>query len=101
MKGINKFFFFCIGNVCLKKVWELLVLYIYNLDNLLCNFLVFDDGDITSLRRSALCLKSGKHFAASDTLDQLPLTNPEHIRSPVRSGVVHCCRIRKPKISAE
>lgn len=24
---------------------------------------VFDDGDITTLRRTALCLKSGRHFA--------------------------------------
>lgn len=39
---------------------------------------VFDDGDITTLRRSALCLKSGRHFNESETLDQLPLTHPEH-----------------------
>lgn len=39
---------------------------------------VFDDGDITTLRRSALCRQSGKHFNACDTLDQLPLTHPEH-----------------------
>jgi Ras-related protein Rab-1A len=26
---------------------------------------VFDDGDITTLRRSALCLKSGRHFNES------------------------------------
>jgi Ras-related protein Rab-1A len=84
-----------------KKVWELLVLCIYNLVNLLCHFLVFDDGDITSLKRTALCLKSGKHFAASSTLDQLPLTHPEHIRSPVRTNIVQSCRIRKPKKSVE
>ncbi|KAJ8946446.1 hypothetical protein NQ318_014434 [Aromia moschata] len=37
---------------------------------------VFDDGDITTLRRTALCLKSGRHFNESETLDQLPLTHP-------------------------
>ncbi|KAL7297423.1 hypothetical protein TKK_0009802 [Trichogramma kaykai] len=44
---------------------------------------VFDDGDITTLRRSALCLKSGRHFNESETLDQLPLTHPEHFGNPV------------------
>nr|XP_033793211.1 AT-rich interactive domain-containing protein 4B isoform X6 [Geotrypetes seraphini] len=44
---------------------------------------VFDDGDEKTLRRSSLCLKGGKHFAESETLDQLPLTNPEHFGSPV------------------
>lgn len=48
--------------------------------------LVFDDGDITTLRRSALCLKSGRHFAESETLDQLPLTHPEHFSNPVVGG---------------
>ncbi|KAL0270093.1 UNVERIFIED_CONTAM: hypothetical protein PYX00_007613 [Menopon gallinae] len=47
---------------------------------------VFDDGDITTLRRSALCLKSGRHFAESETLDQLPLTHPEHFGNPVVGG---------------
>lgn len=44
---------------------------------------IFDDGDITTLRRSSLCLKSGKHFAESESLDHLPLTNPEHFGNPV------------------
>ncbi|CAL1277052.1 unnamed protein product [Larinioides sclopetarius] len=44
---------------------------------------VFDDGDETTLRRTSLCLKSGRHFAESPTLDQFPLTNPEHFSSPV------------------
>lgn len=48
--------------------------------------LVFDDGDITTLRRSALCLKSGRHFNESETLDQLPLTHPEHFGNPVVGG---------------
>lgn len=47
---------------------------------------VFDDGDITTLRRSALCLKSGRHFNESETLDQLPLTHPEHFGNPVMGG---------------
>ncbi|KAK2707232.1 AT-rich interactive domain-containing protein 4B-like isoform X2 [Artemia franciscana] len=47
---------------------------------------VFDDGDITTLRRTALCLKSGRHFAESETLDQLPLTHPEHFGTPVGSN---------------
>lgn len=44
---------------------------------------IFDDGDITTLRRTSLCLKSGKHFAESESLDHLPLTNPEHFGNPV------------------
>ncbi|XP_030054008.1 AT-rich interactive domain-containing protein 4B isoform X2 [Microcaecilia unicolor] len=44
---------------------------------------VFDDGDEKTLRRSSLCLKGGRHFAESETLDQLPLTNPEHFGTPV------------------
>ncbi len=47
---------------------------------------VFDDGDITTLRRSALCMKSGKHFNASESLDNLPLTHPEHFSTPVAGG---------------
>ena len=47
---------------------------------------MFDDGDITTLRRTALCLKSGRHFAESETLDQLPLTHPEHFGTPVLGG---------------
>uniref|UniRef100_A0A8C4QSI0 ARID domain-containing protein n=1 Tax=Eptatretus burgeri TaxID=7764 RepID=A0A8C4QSI0_EPTBU len=44
---------------------------------------VFDDGDERTLRRSSLCLKGERHFAESETLDQLPLTNPEHFGTPV------------------
>ena len=46
---------------------------------------VFDDGDITTLRRNALRMKSGKHFNASESLDNLPLTHPEHFGTPVGS----------------
>ncbi|XP_077342679.1 AT-rich interactive domain-containing protein 4B isoform X5 [Lithobates pipiens] len=45
---------------------------------------VFDDGDEKTLRRSSLCLKGERHFAESQTLDQLPLTNPEHFGTPVK-----------------
>lgn len=63
-------------------------------------FSVFDDGDITCLKRTALCLKSGKHFAASATLDQLPLTHPEHIGiTPVKTTIVQGRRNRKHKKS--
>ncbi|XP_052428197.1 AT-rich interactive domain-containing protein 4B isoform X1 [Carassius gibelio] len=44
---------------------------------------VFNDGDEKTLRRSSLCLKGARHFAESETLDRLPLTNPEHFGSPV------------------
>ncbi|GLD72028.1 AT-rich interactive domain-containing protein 4B isoform X1 [Lates japonicus] len=44
---------------------------------------VFVDGDEKTLRRSSLCLKGARHFAESETLDRLPLTNPEHFVTPV------------------
>uniref|UniRef100_A0A8C5GDU9 ARID domain-containing protein n=1 Tax=Gouania willdenowi TaxID=441366 RepID=A0A8C5GDU9_GOUWI len=44
---------------------------------------VFDDGDEKTLRRSSLCLKGARHFAESESLDRLPLTNPEHFGTPV------------------
>lgn len=43
----------------------------------------FNDGDIATLRRNALCMKSGKHYSASESLDNLPLTHPEHFSTPV------------------
>jgi len=43
----------------------------------------FNDGDIAQLRRNALRLKSGKHFNPSESLDNLPLTHPEHFSTPV------------------
>lgn len=43
---------------------------------------IFNDGDIATLRRNALCMKSGKHYNASESLDNLPLTHPEHFGSP-------------------
>ena len=44
---------------------------------------VFDDGDIATLKRNSLHMKSGKHFNASESLDNLPLTHPEHFGTPV------------------
>ncbi|XP_020892614.1 AT-rich interactive domain-containing protein 4A [Exaiptasia diaphana] len=44
---------------------------------------VFDDGDERTLRRTSLCLKGGRHFNESETLDHLPLTDPENFGTPV------------------
>ncbi|XP_070571344.1 AT-rich interactive domain-containing protein 4A-like isoform X2 [Ptychodera flava] len=44
---------------------------------------VFDDGDERTLRRTALCLQGEKHFNESETLDHLPLTDPENFGTPV------------------
>ncbi|WAR19113.1 LOW QUALITY PROTEIN: ARI4B-like protein [Mya arenaria] len=46
---------------------------------------VFDDADERTLRRTQLCLKGDKHFTESETLDNLPLSNPEHFGTPVIS----------------
>lgn len=45
--------------------------------------LVFDDGDVVTLKRTQICLKGDKHYMESETLDRLPLTNPEHFSTPV------------------
>ena len=50
---------------------------------------VFDDGDMTTLGRKRLCLKSGRHLAASKSLDQLSLTNSEPFESPVVGASAH------------
>ncbi|XP_041351844.1 AT-rich interactive domain-containing protein 4B-like isoform X2 [Gigantopelta aegis] len=44
---------------------------------------VFDDGDVATLKRTQLCLKGEKHFIESETLDNLPLSHPEHFGTPV------------------
>lgn len=44
---------------------------------------VFDDGDERTLRRTSLCLKGERHFNESETLDHLPLTDPENFGTPV------------------
>lgn len=44
---------------------------------------VFDDGDERTLKRSSLCLKGGRHFHESESLDHLPLTDPENFGTPV------------------
>ena len=33
-----------------------------------------------------LLFRSGRHFNESETLDQLPLTHPEHFSNPVVGG---------------
>uniref|UniRef100_A0A914X6A4 ARID domain-containing protein n=1 Tax=Plectus sambesii TaxID=2011161 RepID=A0A914X6A4_9BILA len=59
---------------------------------------VFNDGDERSLRRSQLCLKSGKHFDAAGNLDALPLTHPEQFSNPVMSdGKTHKLKQKKRK----
>ncbi|KAL5968489.1 AT-rich interactive domain-containing protein 4A, partial [Taenia solium] len=44
---------------------------------------VFDDGDKRSLKRAQLVLKGERHFKESESLDRLPLTNPEQFKQPV------------------
>ncbi|CAL8102979.1 unnamed protein product [Calicophoron daubneyi] len=44
---------------------------------------VFDDGDKRILRRTQLVIKGERHFKESESLDCLPLTNPEQFRQPV------------------
>ena len=49
---------------------------------------VFDDGDERTLKRTSLCIKGEKHFNESETLDHLPLTDPENFGTPVMQV---CC----------
>lgn len=51
--------------------------------HLLSPCVVFDDGDERTLKRSSLCLKGARHFDKSETLDNLPLTDPENFGTPV------------------
>jgi len=51
----------------------------------------FDDGDIRTLTRGQLCIQGVRHFAESDTLNHLPLTDPENFGTPVLNTK------RKPK----
>ena len=48
----------------------------------------FNDGDEKKLKRSALLLKSGKHFDESISLDNLPLTQPEKMAASVSAGKI-------------
>ena len=52
----------------------------------MCLFAVFDDGDERTLKRSSLCLKGGRHFHESESLDHLPLTDPENFGTPVMNS---------------
>lgn len=69
------------------------------------NHIVFDDGDERTLKRSSLCLKGGRHYHESEvgllalvlhilhymclsllntqSLDKMPLTDPENFGTPV------------------
>ena len=82
---------------------------------LLLLLVVFDDGDERTLKRSSLCLKGGRHFHESEvsstlslprcacvipspaqSLDKMPLTDPENFGTPVLMQVsvaltVHYC----------
>ncbi|KAL4154109.1 hypothetical protein QTP88_001942 [Uroleucon formosanum] len=61
---------------------------------------IFDDGDITCLKRTALCLKSRGYFADSATLDQLPQTHPEHNDvTPIRTTLIQSRRSQTQKKS--
>ncbi|VDD74928.1 unnamed protein product [Mesocestoides corti] len=44
---------------------------------------IFDDGDKRVLKRTQLVLKGERHFKESESLDRLPLTNPEQFKQPV------------------
>lgn len=53
-----------------------------------CPCAVFDDGDERTLKRSSLCLKGGRHFHESESLDHLPLTDPENFGTPVMNSTL-------------
>nr|XP_054758138.1 AT-rich interactive domain-containing protein 4B-like isoform X1 [Lytechinus pictus] len=56
---------------------------------------VFDDGDEKTLRRTLLCLQGEKHFHESETLDHLPLTDPENFGTPVMKDTSKMRRKRR------
>ena len=56
---------------------------------------VFDDGDERTLKRSSLCLKGGRHFDKSESLDNLPLTDPENFGTPVLNSTKKPSRKRR------
>ncbi len=47
---------------------------------------IFNDGDIRSLKRSFIRFKGEKHFLDSETLNNAPLNNPEHFLFPIRNS---------------
>ncbi|KAK3093694.1 hypothetical protein FSP39_018994 [Pinctada imbricata] len=61
---------------------------------------VFDDGDEKTLRRTQCVLKGEKHFIESETLDNLPLSHPEHFGTPVMNNKVKR-RIGRGTVGAE
>ena len=67
-----------------SKISKILIVYAFYIKQDQSKYTVtFNDGDIAQLRRNALRLKSGKHFNPSESLDNLPLTHPEHFSTPV------------------
>ncbi len=46
---------------------------------------VFNDGDVKTLRRSFIRFKGEKHFLDSETLNNAPLNNPEHFLFPIKN----------------
>ena len=52
-------------------------------------YAVFDDGDMTTLRRTSLSLNSGGHLATSESRDQLTLSHSESFGSTVVGASAH------------
>lgn len=46
---------------------------------------VFNDGDEKTLKRSFLRFKGERHFLECETLNNSPLTHPEHFSNPVKN----------------
>lgn len=63
-----------------------MILLYYLISMYVC--IVFDDGDERTLKRSSLCLKGARHYSASESLDQMPLTDPENFGVPVNCQVI-------------
>jgi hypothetical protein len=50
---------------------------------------VFNDGDERTLKRSFLRFKGERHFLECETLNNSPLTHPEHFSNPVKNQLVN------------
>lgn len=48
---------------------------------------IFNDGDEKTLKRSFLRFKGERHFLESETLNNSPLTHPEHFLNPVKNQI--------------
>jgi len=51
---------------------------------------VFNDGDEKTLKRTFLRVKGERHFLESETLNNSPLTHPEHFLNPVKGPPTDC-----------